>query len=192
MSKKKIEKLIHTIEPEELLPDDTLLCSFTIPGKPYPKKTGQRIMKKNGHPFIMQSANYVKYEAHCKSFCENAWMKKGKKPMNFGISVQLRVCHATWQFSDWINVAQGIADCLQKYGIIANDKLIHWTDTSGNIINHSFLGVDSEKTRVEIEVRRKYHPYEQYRKEQEENEARLEIKRAERLIKKIKTSENEI
>ena len=29
---KKKEKLLHTIEPEELLPDGTLLCKFSIPG----------------------------------------------------------------------------------------------------------------------------------------------------------------
>ena len=182
---KKKEKLLHTIEPEELLPDGTLLCKFSIPGKPFPKKTGQRIMSNKGRPFIMQSANYVKYEQHCKQFCEAAWSDLGKKPMNFGISIQLKICHATWQFSDWTNVAQGIADCLEKFGVIANDKLIHWTDESDLNIdsNHSFLGVDADNTRVEIEVRRKFHPYEIYRKAQEDEEARLVLKRAEKLAK---------
>ena len=105
--------------------------------------------------------------------------------MNFGVSVQLKVCHETWQFSDWINVAQGIADCLQKYGVIANDKLIHWTDTADNGMIHSFIGVDAENTRVEIEVRRRYHPYEEYRRLQEEEEKRLEAVRTKRASKKI-------
>jgi len=181
----KKPKITHVLTEEELLPDGELLCSFIIPGKPFPKKTGQRIMSNKGRPFIMQSANYVKYESHCRKFCEDAWKNKGKIPMNFGVSVQLRVCHETWQFSDWINVAQGIADCLQKYGVIANDKLIHWTDVSeNNVVNHSFLGVDSSQTRVEIEIRRRYHPYEEYRRLQEEEEKRLESIREARAKKK--------
>jgi hypothetical protein len=167
----KEKPLFHAVHPEELLPDGDLILSFTIPGQPATKKTSQRIFR----GVIMPSVQYCKYEQYCEEFCKNAWINTGKEPIDFGVSMNMRVYLKNWIVGDCTGYQQSIADILQKFGVLANDSWLHW-DWQGN---HWFGGVDSENPRVEIELRRFRHPKEEYRVKQEiENKQKLERKLA--------------
>jgi len=51
----------------EELPNDTLILSFNIPGRPATKKTSQRVVRRGGFTRILPSLLYEKYENHCKA-----------------------------------------------------------------------------------------------------------------------------
>ena len=48
----------------ELLPDNTLILKFTIPGRPSTKKTSQRVVRRGRYTKILPSLLYEKYENH--------------------------------------------------------------------------------------------------------------------------------
>ena len=162
--KAKKEFEIHNVEPEELLPDNSLLCEFTIYGKPVTKKNHGRIITIKGRgPIMLPSSQYAKYEITCKDTCENAWIKQGKGPMNYGIAVYIQLYLDTWSVGDHSGYIQALGDIFEKFKIVDNDKWIHWADQG----KHWFCGVDKDNPRVEIKIYRFRHPYEDYRKEKE-------------------------
>ena len=179
----KEKALIHEIQPEELLPDGELILSFTIPGQPTTKKTSQRIFR----GVIMPSVRYCNYEKHCEIFCKEAWINQGKTPMNFGVSMNMRVYLKNWVVGDCTGYQQAIADILQKFGILENDSWLHW-DWSGS---HWLGGIDPQNPRIEIEIKRFRHPKEDYRKKQEEeNQKKLERKLAKEEKLKANLNQN--
>lgn len=181
-----VEKPIsHIVDPEELLPDGNLILSFTIPGQPTTKKTSQRIFR----GVIMPSVRYCQYEKYCEDFCKNAWANNGKNPIDYGVSMSMRVFLKNWIVGDCTGYQQAIADILQKFGVLANDSWLHW-DWEGK---HWFGGVDAENPRVEIELKRFRHPKEDYRNKQEkENKLKLERKLArEEKLKANKENNND-
>ena len=174
-SKSKETVFPRPIQPEELTPDGTVLCSFEIPGRPATKKTHQSIIMIRGAPRIIPSAAYTKYEKHCAEHCFAIWRDKGYEPMNFGIAIKMRVFLDTWQVGDHVGYMQSIGDILEKHGVLANDMFIHWESTPDQ---HWFGGKDPENPRVELEISRMRHPYEEYRQQQENAELK-------RLAKKL-------
>ena len=46
----------------ENLEDNTLILSFTIPGRPSTKKTSQRVVRRGKYTKILHSALYERYE----------------------------------------------------------------------------------------------------------------------------------
>ena len=156
----------HAVHPEELAEDGTLLCRLTIPGNSTTKKTHQRIIYVKGHPRIIQSEQYLKYEVTCKPYCEAAWKDTGHAPMDFGIAIIFQIFLDRWQLPDATGVMQALGDIIQKWGIIADDAWIHWGDSG----EHWFGGVDKINPRVEMTVVRYRHPKEIFRLEQEEAE----------------------
>lgn len=172
--------LYHKISPEELFEDGKTILCFIIPGQPATKKTSQRIFRKR----ILPSKNYCIYETYCESFCKDAWVNKGKEPIDFGVSVKMLVFLKNWVVGDCTGYQQSIADIMQKYGILQNDSWIHW-DWEGQ---HWFCGVDKDNPRVEIEIKRFRHPKEDYRENQElalrQKEERKQAK-IKRLVDKL-------
>ena len=173
----KEKPLYHAIHPEELLPDGELLLSFTIPGQPTTKKTSQRIFR----GIIMPSVQYCKYETYCESFCKDAWINTGKNPMDFGVSMNMKIYLKNWIVGDCTGYQQSIADILQKFGVLENDSWLHW-DWEGQ---HWFGGVDSENPRVEITIKRFRHPKENYRMQKE---AEIKAKEERNMVREAKNS----
>jgi hypothetical protein len=163
--------LYHVIHPEELLNNGELILKFSIPGQPATKKTSQRIFRRR----ILPSKAYCAYEIYCEPFCKSAWIDSGKSPMDFGVSIRMKVFLKNWIVGDCTGYQHSIADIMQKFGILANDSWIHW-DWEGE---HWFGGVDKENPRIEIIIKRFRHPKEDYRESQEAaNREKEERKRA--------------
>jgi hypothetical protein len=177
-----IEKnLYHVVHPEELLDDGELILEFSIPGQPATKKTSQRIFRRR----ILPSKAYCAYEIYCEPFCKSAWIDTGKAPMDFGVSINMKVYLKNWIVGDCTGYQQSIADIMQKFGILANDSWIHW-DWEGQ---HWLGGIDKENPRIEIVIKRFRHPKETYRESQESaNREKEERKRAKELKLLAKTN----
>ncbi len=75
----------------EDLPDNTLILSFTIPGRPSTKKTSQRVVRRGKYTKILPSALYERYELHCKEYCEYFWQRLKLNPIDFHIGIKLKV-----------------------------------------------------------------------------------------------------
>ena len=170
---------IYTFEEEsdknkhlESLPNDTLILSFNIPGRPATKKTSQRVVRRGGFTRILPSLLYEKYEKHCKSYCESIWKEYGYDPIDFGISVKLKVYLDSWIVGDECGYQQANGDIIQAHGIIKDDMWIHWVDNGEHMIHY-----DKENPRIEVELKRFNHPKEDYRNEKIEKEAIKEAKK---------------
>jgi Holliday junction resolvase RusA-like endonuclease len=150
---------------EYKLIDGELIYKFTIPSSPATKKNSNRIIRNKGFMKVIPSERFMKYQTFCKSFLEPLRKDKNLYPIDCGISVKIRVATDKWIVPDYTNVCQALGDILQHFGVIENDKWIHWTDgdSKNNIPEeHWFLGVDKENPRMEIEIRRFRHPLENY------------------------------
>ncbi len=156
----------------EELPNDTLILSFNIPGRPATKKTSQRVVRRGGFTRILPSLLYEKYENHCKTYCDSIWKDFGYNPMDFGISIKLKVYLDSWIVGDECGYQQAHGDIIQKHGIIADDMWIHWVDNGEHMIHY-----DKENPRIEVELKRFKHPKEDYRNEKIEKEAIKEAKK---------------
>jgi len=156
----------------EELPNDTLILSFNIPGRPATKKTSQRVVRRGGFTRILPSLLYEKYENHCKAYCDSIWKDLGYNPMDFGISIKLKVYLDSWIVGDECGYQQAHGDIIQKHGIIADDMWIHWVDNGEHMIHY-----DKENPRIEVEIKRFKHPKEAYRNEKNEKEAIKEAKK---------------
>ena len=155
---------------EELFDDGVLIAKIVIPSSPATKKNSNRIIKSKGFFKIIPSERFMSYQSFCKPYMNSIRKDKKLAPIDFGISVKIRVATDKWIVPDYTNICQAIGDILQSHEVITNDKWIHWTD--GNYINnvpeeHWFIGVDKENPRLEMEIRRFRHPLEDYRNEKE-------------------------
>lgn len=162
----------------EELPDNTLILSFTIPGRPSTKKTSQRVVRRGKYTKILPSALYERYELHCKEYCEYFWQRYKLSPIDFGVGIKLKVYLDSWIVGDECGYQQAHGDIIQKHGIIADDMWIHWMDRDSHMINY-----DKENPRVEVEIFRYRHPKEQFRYEKLEKEAIKEAKKKNKTIK---------
>lgn len=147
------------------LPDGELLHKFTIPSSPATKKNSNRIIRVKGFLKVIPSERFIKYQKFCTDFLVP--LRKDKKPIDFGISIKIRVATDKWIVPDYTNICQALGDILQHHNVIENDKWIHWTD--GDVENnipkeHWFMGVDKKNPRMEVEIRRFRHPLEEYYK----------------------------
>lgn len=143
------------------LPNGELILSFTIPSQPATKKNSSRIIKIKGFFKIIPSERFMNYQKFCGQFLNPMW--KDKEPMDFGISVKIRVATNKWIIPDYTNVCQALGDILQHYKLISNDKWIHWTDgeiKENTPLEHWFIGIDKINPRLEVEIRRFRHPLE--------------------------------
>lgn len=158
----------RNITTEELLPDGSLIASFVIPSSPATKKNSNQIIKIKGFLKIIPSKRFLDYQKYCKDFLEPIRKNKQLPPIDFGISIKIRVATDKWIVPDYTNICQALGDILQTHCVINDDKWIHWTD--GGVTNyipneHWYIGVDREYPRLEVEIRRFRHPLEYYRLE---------------------------
>lgn len=147
------------------LPDGTLLHQFVIPSSPATKKNSNRIIKVKGFFKVIPSERFMKYQKFCAEFLEPLRKKENKPPIDFGVSIKIRVATDKWIVPDYTNICQGLGDILQHHGVVDNDKWIHWTDgeVESNVPKeHWFIGVDKTNPRMEVEIRRFRHPLEDY------------------------------
>lgn len=145
--------------------DGTLILSFVIPSQPATKKNSSRIIKIKGFFKVIPSERFISYQKFCKEYIEPIWGELGYQPIEYGVSIKIRVATSKWIIPDYTNVCQALGDILQHYKVIADDKWIHWTDgeIKNNVPNeHWLIGVDKDNPRLEIEIRRFRHPLEEY------------------------------
>jgi hypothetical protein len=120
----------------------------------------------------LPSLLYEKYEKHCKEYCESVWKKEGLEPLDFGVSIKIKVYLDSWIVGDECGYQQANGDIIQAHGIIKDDMWIHWVDNGEHMIHY-----DKENPRIEIEIKRFIHPKEAYRNEKNEKEAIKEAKK---------------
>ena len=192
VKKTKTGELKDSTEPrvitsQELEADDTLLLKFTIPGNPNTKKTSQQAFGAGAHKIVLPSAQFLRYESRCRPFCYEVWKDKNNIPMNFGIKIILRIYLESWRIGDQNGYMQSIGDILEKHKVIANDMFIHWGDPGKH-----WLEIDRTNPRAEIEIYRYKHPYEDFRKQKDEELIQKTARAEARSLKQIKvTNKNE-
>lgn len=148
-------------EPEELAADGTLLLSLVLPGRPMTKKTHSELIFRNGRPLLVPSKQFQKYQKDTLKQCKAAWEDQGKKPIDFGVGIRLRIFLPDYSgVGDHCGHLQAQGDLLQEHGVLANDSWIQWLSSE---TVHWFGGVDAENPRAEIEIIRLRHPMEEYR-----------------------------
>jgi hypothetical protein len=164
------DEIVREKTEEESFDDGVLLAKIVIPSSPATKKNSSRIIKNKGFFKIIPSERFMSYQSFCKPYMNAIRKDKNLPPIDFGITVKIRVATDKWIVPDYTNVCQAIGDILQSHNVITNDKWIHWTDGNGtNDVpsEHWFIGVDKENPRLEMEIRRFRHPLEEYRNEKE-------------------------
>lgn len=149
------------------------ILELVIPGRPATKKTSQRIVRRGRHIKLLPSERYVEYEKHCQVFVEEAWKLKGHKPIACGIGIKLSITLNSWVLGDETGYMQAFGDILEKFGLIANDQLIHWMGGDEHMIQEP----DKENPKAKIEIFRFRHPQEsrpnfdqKFNKEDEDND----------------------
>lgn len=162
--------------------DGTLILSLVIPGRPATKKTHQQIIRTRQGPRIIPSSQYLKYERLCKDPCKDAWANLGHEPLDFGLGINIKVYLDDFQIGDETGYQQAIGDIIEHWGIISNDKFLHWLSDDTHMI-----GIDKENPRIEIKLYRYRHPYEEYA----EMKQKLKEEAEERKKKREKSKEAE-
>ena len=127
-----------------------------MPGRPTTKKTSQRIIRRGKFFKILPSKRYEIYELSCKDVFESAWKNLGHKPIHVGIGVKLTITLNTWVLGDENGYMQALGDIMEKYGVVANDQLIHWVDNG----THMITMPDKENPQAKLEIYRFRHPQE--------------------------------
>lgn len=160
-----VKKNIKSPKDQE---DFSLLCSFEIPGNPATKKNSSRIIMaragKRRIPRIIPSAQFMRYEKHCKDICTASWASKGNSPIDYGVMIRIEVWLNAWRIPDHVGILQSLGDIFQKYKIVADDKYIQWTDYNLETkeIDQWFKGVDKENPRVNVFIYRYRSTTEKY------------------------------
>lgn len=143
------------------------ILRLVIPGRPTTKKTHQQIIYVKGRPRILPSPQYLAYEKLCKAACLAAWADEGNEPIDFGISILMKVFLPNYQgIGDHNGYMQAIGDILQKWNVIEDDMWIAWDSDGAH-----WLSIDPSNPRVEIIICRKRHPLEDCRTSKHFNEA---------------------
>lgn len=163
-------KVPYSWSPDEDLPDGTFLTEMYIPGQPATKKNHNEKTNTGG---FLPSKQYRAYEPVCKPYCEAAWKNKGKPPIHFGVKVIMHVKLNRWNVGDHNGYMQSLGDIMEKWGVLANDKYIHWGEDG----THWFQGVDKENPGVTIKIYRYRHLIEDFRKNKEKEEAAKILRR---------------
>lgn len=117
--------------------------NITIPIEPRTKKNSQAIIINKGHPLIVPSDAYKRYERDCKPY-----LPVGLEPISTPVNVKCNYYMATHRRVDLVNLLQATSDMLVHHKILADDN--------SNIIK-SYDGCsvkyDKENPRVEIEIK---------------------------------------
>lgn len=93
------------------------MIHFTIPLTPVTKKNSQRIMVRNGKPFVMPSQRYKEYEAQALWFIPRA-----KKPISEPINVKCLFYVSTKRPCDLTNLLEAVDDVMVKAHLLEDDN----------------------------------------------------------------------
>jgi hypothetical protein len=118
---------------------------YVILGAPRTKKTSNRVVrlrgKKAGRPLVLPSQAWVTWCRCARIWNEDDWIV-GANPGTGAVNCRA-IFYRDANRGDAVGYYQGLADLLQKRGIVADDKLIVSWDGSR-------LAVDRKRPRVEI------------------------------------------
>ena len=91
------------------------MIRFTIPGEPRTKKNGNRIVQKNGKPFILPSQQFLDYQEYAGWFVPH---EKIDTPINLKVHYYM----GSHRRVDLVNLLEATCDILVKYGCIEDDS----------------------------------------------------------------------
>lgn len=99
------------------------IVTFTIPGRPATKKTGQRIVKCGKFHKILPSKAYEEYEEYCL-----IWLKRIKERFTGKVKVSaVYTMPDRRSWPDLVGLMQATGDILERAGIIENDRdIVSW------------------------------------------------------------------
>ena len=117
--------------------------SYTIPLKPVTKKNSQRIVVAHGHPHIVQSAAYLRYE----ELCGYVLHPRPVEPFNRPVQVKCLFYMPTRGIVDLTNLLNAIDDILVKYKILEDDNYKILASHDGSRVLY-----DKENPRTEIYI----------------------------------------
>lgn len=115
--------------------------AYTIQGIPRTKKNSQRIIVIGGKRAVLQSRQYLCWEAPAVF-----QLQAQRHGLTWKCPVNMRaIVYRDRAVGDLLNYLAAISDVLEKAGVVANDRLIVSLDGSRML-------VDRQRPRVEIEL----------------------------------------
>lgn len=138
---------------------------FVIYGNPVTKKNSQRLIVRNGRPYIIPSKNYLAYEQMALRQIM-AYGIKDFPEFDFPIGVPVNVCCVYYMQTrrrvDICNLHSAIHDILTKAGVIEDDNRDIIATTDGSCVLY-----DKNDPRIEIEISSLGEGYIQWAKKKE-------------------------
>ena len=123
---------------------------FVIYGNPVTKKNSQRLIVRNGRPYIIPSKNYLAYEQMALRQIM-AYGIKDFPEFDFPIGVPVNVCCVYYMQTrrrvDVVNLLEGSLDILVKAGVLEDDNCNIASMYDGSVVHY-----DKKDPRVEIEI----------------------------------------
>lgn len=117
---------------------------LTLIGQPRTKKNSSRFVTlKDGRKFLLPSKEFSEYEKECLIQIQRSL----RQLINTPVSVAIRVYKKDYRKSDLVGYLQSISDILVKAEVLEDDNY-----TIIRSYNGSFVAVDAENPRVEIEI----------------------------------------
>jgi Holliday junction resolvase RusA-like endonuclease len=111
---------------------------FTIPGEPRTKKNGNRIVQKNGKPFLLPSQQFLDYQEYAGWFVPQ---EKIDKPINLKVLYYM----GSHRRVDLVNLLEATCDILVKYQCIEDDSYKYIRGHDGSRVLY-----DKEHPRAEV------------------------------------------
>lgn len=118
--------------------------SFVIPGPPRTKKNHGRRLKRGNRIYHVPSAAFEQWEKDAGYLLaiQKRRYADGEFPLPFRVNCAA-VFYRDKDVGDAVGYYQALADCLEKYGIVKDDKqIVSW--------NGSEMRVDARGPRVEV------------------------------------------
>ena len=117
---------------------EPLKVSLTITGAPRTKKNSGRISTRRGSPIIFPSAAWQKWLQSAVISSDQGV----RPPIAYPVNCQA-IFHRDRRIGDAVGYYQGLADLLEKRGVVMNDRwIVSW--------DGSRLEVDHDRPRVEV------------------------------------------
>lgn len=117
--------------------------TFTVPGRPVPKKNNPVIVQHAKHPVLLPSKAWRAYEKAALAYLRVKVHARLSGPVQ--VTALYWLPDRRW-WPDLANLFEGTGDLLQAAGIIANDRdIVSWDGSR-------IMGLDPDTPRAEITV----------------------------------------
>lgn len=123
---------------------------LVILGNPVTKKNSQRLIVRNGRPYIIPSKQYKEYENNVRFQLMEYGIKDFSQfdfPINVPVNISCRYYMRTRRKVDLANLLEGTLDTLVVTGIIEDDNCSIASSYDGSMVFY-----DKNDPRVEIEI----------------------------------------